>query len=113
MLVVKITACAPSARNRPQYAAISSWLEQVCRPILKLFQNFNKPGIQEHGIIGDNWQVKVSGGCGNKPVMQLGDVIDLRSCFKDFKAQRFKLIILAFEKILGLKQADIDSILFK
>jgi len=60
---------------RPQYAAISSLLEQICRLILKLFQNFNKSGIQDHGIIGDNWQVKVSGGCGNKPVMQLGNVV--------------------------------------
>ncbi len=34
--------------------------------ILKSFQNFNKPGIPDHGIIGDNWQVKISGGCGNK-----------------------------------------------
>ena len=45
--------------------------------------------------------------------MQLGDVVDLGSGFKDLKAQRLKLIILAFEKILGLKQADIDPVLFK
>ena len=30
--------------------------------IFKSFQNFNKPGISDHGIIGDNWQVKISGG---------------------------------------------------
>ena len=59
------------------------------------------------------WQVKISGSCSNKPVMQLGDVIDLRSGFKNLKAQRLKLIILAFEKILGLKQANIDPVLFK
>ncbi|HUU53235.1 MAG TPA: hypothetical protein VMW44_01175, partial [Candidatus Bathyarchaeia archaeon] len=76
--------------------------------ILKSFQNFNKPGIPDHGIIGDNWQVKISGGCGNKPVMQLWDVMDLGSGFKNLKAQRLKLIILAFEKIFGFKQADID-----
>ena len=46
--------------------------------ILKSFQNFNKPGIPDYGIIGDNWQVKISGGCSNKPVMQLGDVVDLK-----------------------------------
>ena len=45
--------------------------------------------------------------------MQLGDVIDLGSSFKNLKCQRLKLIILAFEKIFGLKQADIDPVLFK
>ena len=54
--------------------------------ILKSFQNFNKPGIPDHGIIGDNWQVKISGGCGNKPVVQLGNVVDLGSGFKNLKA---------------------------
>ena len=54
--------------------------------ILKSFQNFNKPGIPDYGIIGDNWQVKISGGCSNKPVMQLGDVVDLGSGFKNLKA---------------------------
>ena len=62
--------------------------------ILKSFQNFNKLRISDGRIIGDNWQVKISGGCGNKPVMQFGDVVDLGSGFKNLKAQRFKLIIL-------------------
>ena len=52
----------------------------------------------------------MSGSCGNKPVMQLGDVIDLGSSFKNLKGQRLKLIVLAFEKIFGLKQADIDPV---
>jgi hypothetical protein len=45
--------------------------------------------------------------------MQLGDVVDLRSGFKNLIAQRFKLIILTLEKIFGLKQANFDSVLFK
>ncbi len=81
--------------------------------LFKSFQNFNKPGIPDYGIIGDKRQVKISGGGGNQPVMQFGDVVDLRSGFKNLKAQWLKLIILTLEKIFGLKQADIDSVLFK
>jgi len=81
--------------------------------LIKSFQNFNKSGIPDHGIIGDKRQIKISGSGGNQPVMQLGDVVDLRSGFKNLKAQRLKLIILTLEKIFGLKQADIDPVLLE
>jgi len=55
----------------------------------------------------------MSGGCGNEPIMHLRNIIYLGSSFKNLKVQRFKLIILAFKKIFGLKQADIDPVFFK
>jgi len=61
-------------------------------PCVKLFHYFNKDGVPDLGIIGDKWQTKISGSGGNQPVMQLGDVVDLRSGFKNLKAQRLKLL---------------------
>jgi hypothetical protein len=69
----------------------------LCNRIaLKLFQDIHKLRGPDYWVIGDQWEIKVSGGSGNEPVVKLGDVGDLRCSFEDLQAQRFKLIILAF-----------------
>ena len=61
-----------------------------------LFQDIYKLRGSDYRIIGDQRDVKVSGGGGNEPVVNFGDVGDLRSGFEDLQAQRFKLVIFAF-----------------
>ena len=69
-------------------------ISSVNRPWL--FQDIYKLRGPDYRVIGDQWEVKVSGGGGNEPVVKFGDVGDLRSGFEDLQAQRFKLIIFAF-----------------
>ena len=78
--------------------------------LFKLFQDIYKLRGPDYWVIGDQWEVKVSGGSGNEPVVKLVDVGDLRCC-KEHDRQKLKidkrLPYFFFKKLLGSMPASL------